>query len=372
MKAPRCLLLLEDNPVDAQLLKRSLSSEWPECKVAHVSTRAEFAAALNESCVDLILSDYFLPGFHGLKALELAREQCPDVPFLFVSGAIGDEIAVESLRAGATDYVLKDRPARLVPAIRRALDEAEETACRKRSMREHEGLINSVDGIVWQADLPSLRFTFVSPQAERLLGYPARSWLEDPCFWQDHIHPEDRARAMSLCAGMTVEERYKHFEYRMLAADGRVVWLRDIVSLRVETGEAPQISGIMVDITLQKHAEAARRESEAVKSAIMEAALDCIMVMDHEGKIIEINPAGEKTFGYSRSEILGQILVEKLVPPMLVNRSHHGMRPCLAIGEGLVLGKRLEMTGVRADGSQFPLEFAIIPIQLRDRPAFTI
>jgi len=207
MKSPRRLLLLEDNPIDAQLVKRKLLSEWPHCQVDHVNNGADFAAALSQASVDIILSDYSVPGFHGLKALELARKSCPEVPFVFVSGAIGDEIAVESLRAGATDYVLKDRPARLVPAIRRALAEAEESARRKRSVREYEGLVNSVDGIVWQADLPSLRFTFVSPQAERLLGYPARSWVEEPSFWQDHIHPDDRARAISLCTGLTLEER---------------------------------------------------------------------------------------------------------------------------------------------------------------------
>src|SRR6266404_862817 len=264
MKSSPRLLLLEDNPTDAHLLQRGLSANRFDCELVRADDKEAFIKALTQGGFDLILSDYFMPGFDGLSALAMARERCPEVPFLFVSGAIGDEIAVEILRAGATDYVLKDRPARLVPAIRRALDEAEETACRKRSMREHEGLINSVDGIVWQADLPSLRFTFVSEQTERLLGYPARSWLEDPRFWQDHIHPEDRARAISLCTGLTVEERYKHFEYRMLAADGRVVWLRDIVSLRIEKGEAPQISGIVVDITQRKRAEAVGSESEAI------------------------------------------------------------------------------------------------------------
>jgi len=371
MNSPRRLLLLEDQPDDALLLQRRLVAEWPECQVVHVQERAQFAVELDEGGIDLILSDYRIPGFHGLEALALARERCPEVPFLFVSGAIGDEVAVESLKAGATDYVLKDRPARLVPAVRRALAEAKESARRKRSIQEHERLINSVDGIVWQADLPSLRFTFVSQQSERLLGYPAPWWLKDPQFWQDHIHPEDKEQAIRFCTGLTLEERYKHFEYRMLAADGRIVWLRDIVNLRVETGEAPQVSGIMVDVTHLKHAEAARRESDTVKTAIMEAALDCIMVMDNEGRIIEFNPAAEKTFGYSRSEILGELLVEKLVAPVAKPHARE-MKSCLATGEGLVLGKRLEMKGIGANGSEFPVELAIIPIQLRDRPAFTI
>jgi len=384
---PRRLLVLEDCLDDAELLRRSLSAEWPECEIVHVSTEAGFKTALEQGGCDLILSDYSLPCFPGLSALAVARERCPEVPFLFVSGAIGDGVAVESLKAGATDYVLKDRLARLIPAIRRALNEAEEcvrrkqaeaqlrqseeqyrdlfenatdliqsvtpegrflyvnrawrqildyteaevaqlsvfdvihpeyheicrdqfqsansgeaspwegifltkygrqlyvegnvsarfesgklaatrwifhdvteaklaTVALKRSIRRYEALVNSVDGIVWQADLPSLRFSFVSQQAERLLGYPVSRWTKEPGFWQEHIHPEDREKAVTLCSSLTEQQKYQNFEYRMLAADGSVVWLRDIVSLRIENGGAPQIQGIMVNITSRKQAEA--------------------------------------------------------------------------------------------------------------------
>ena len=192
------------------------------------------------------------------------------MPFLFVSGAIGDEVAVESLKSGATDYVLKDRIAKLVPSIRRALEEAEERARHKqvaeelrRGEEKYRNLVNSVDGIVWQAELSSLRFTFVSPQAERLLGYPVSCWLEEADFWQNHIHPEDRERAANVCRQLTREQRYASFEYRMLAANGEIVWLRDIVSIRLEGVETPQIQGIIVNITARKQAEAARRDVQA-------------------------------------------------------------------------------------------------------------
>ena len=311
MKSPRRLLLLEDNPVDAELLRRTLAAQWPDCEVIQVREEAGFLATLQSGGVDLILSDYRMPGFDGPAALALARQECPDTPFLFVSGAIGEEMAIESLRAGATDYVLKDRLARLVPALRRALKETEEAARRKlaeerlrdsvtaleRSVRRHEALVNSVDGIVWQADpilsfsagpepgkcqkARGLRFTFVSQQAERLLGYPVRRWLEEPDFWQQHIHPEDRDRALSICTELTSENQHKSFEYRMVAADGYVVWLRDIVSLRVEPGEPlpfsstpgcppdpaqrgrGQLQGIMVEITARKKAEEKVRRIQA-------------------------------------------------------------------------------------------------------------
>ena len=133
----------------------------------------------------------------------------------------------------------------------------------KRSVRQYEALVNSVDGIVWQADLSSLRFTFVSQQAERLLGYPVKSWLEDPDFWQKHLYPDDREQTLKLCRQITAERPYGSFEYRMLAADGGVVWLRDIVSMRNEEKESAQIQGIMVNITGRKLAEMARRDVQA-------------------------------------------------------------------------------------------------------------
>ena len=114
MKSRLRLLLLEDGPDDVFIIRRRLAAELPECEVVSVATKAEFTEALKAEGWDLILSDYLLRAFHGLEALVIARELRPDIPFLFLSGMVGDEVAVESLKAGATDYVLKDRPAREV------------------------------------------------------------------------------------------------------------------------------------------------------------------------------------------------------------------------------------------------------------------
>src|SRR2546423_2111297 len=130
------LLYLEDNSDDVQLLRFKLSKEWPECDMLVVANEAEFVQALKERQFDLILADYRIPGLGGLAALDLAREHCPEIPFIFISGVMGEDVAVEALKKGAADYVLKDRLARLVPAIRRALQEAEERA-RRRQAEEH-------------------------------------------------------------------------------------------------------------------------------------------------------------------------------------------------------------------------------------------
>jgi signal transduction histidine kinase len=129
---PLRLLLLEDSDRDAERILAHLAEGAFDCRAVRARTRDEFVAGLGDCPHDLILSDFSPPSFDGLAALKLAREACPDVPFLFVSGATGEEVAVEALKSGATDYVLKQRLDRLVPAVRRALAEARERAERRR------------------------------------------------------------------------------------------------------------------------------------------------------------------------------------------------------------------------------------------------
>jgi sigma-B regulation protein RsbU (phosphoserine phosphatase) len=141
MKLPLRILHLEDDPGDAELVQATLADEGIECEIVVVSTREDFAAELKKRGFDLILADFALPAFDGMTALAIVRERHPDLPFIFVSGRLGEEAAIESLRNGATDYVLKNRLSRLAPAVNRALSEAEERAELKRAeedLRESE------------------------------------------------------------------------------------------------------------------------------------------------------------------------------------------------------------------------------------------
>jgi two-component system, cell cycle sensor histidine kinase and response regulator CckA len=131
IQTPLRILHLEDSPADAELIKSILPASGIDCIVTCVKSRGEFKTALEQHTYDLIISDYKLPGFDGLSALEMAREKAPDCPFIFVSGALGEEAAIESLKRGATDYLLKDRLGRLGAAVRRALREAAESAEKK-------------------------------------------------------------------------------------------------------------------------------------------------------------------------------------------------------------------------------------------------
>ncbi len=135
------ILILEDVDTDAELVERELrKGEW-EFTPKRVATRDAYLQELEAFAPDLILADYSLPGFNGAEALTIAKEQCPVVPFVFVSGAIGEDMAIEMLKQGATDYVLKNRLSRLLPSVRRALSEAEERSARLRaeeSLRQSE------------------------------------------------------------------------------------------------------------------------------------------------------------------------------------------------------------------------------------------
>ncbi len=133
MITPLRLLQLEDNPVDAELITTTLIEGDIPCQSQLVDTRQAFVAALKEGRMDLILADYSIPGFDGMAALALARQHCPDVPFLFVSATIGEELAIDAMHQGATDYVLKQRLGRLVPSVQRALRELDGRAERKRA-----------------------------------------------------------------------------------------------------------------------------------------------------------------------------------------------------------------------------------------------
>src|SRR5579884_60332 len=147
MKQPLRVLHLEDNQSYSSLIESKLASEGFAPEILCVETGEDYQAALQKGGYDIIIADYFLPKYDGLKALKLAHEMQPDTPILLVSGTIGEEAAIESLKAGATDYVLKHWPERLIPAVRRALREADERKNRRlaeAALSRHEKQFRAV------------------------------------------------------------------------------------------------------------------------------------------------------------------------------------------------------------------------------------
>jgi PAS domain S-box-containing protein/diguanylate cyclase (GGDEF)-like protein len=243
------VLINEDSAADAELALR-------ECRraglpVAHriVDSAESFEGALIEFAPDVILSDFTVPGFHGLDALGLARVLASDTPFIFVSGTIGEESAIGALKNGATDYVLKSNLVRLPAAVERALSEA-------KARRERRAI------------------------------------------------------------------------------------------------------------------EAELRETESIKRAILESSVDSIVTIDRAGSIVEFNTMAEQTFGIAREQALGVSMVDLIIPPRFRDAHRRGFENFIRTGQGSIIGKRVELAAVRADGSEFPVEITITPIHAGSRQLF--
>ena len=186
------ILHLEDDPMDAELVLMALSAEGLDCEVQVVSRREEFDFALERGGMDLILADFALPAFDGMSALAMVRQKLPDLPFVFVSGKLGEEAAIESLKSGATDYVLKSRLSRLGPAVQRALTEAKERAKQRRTEKELEtaygeiekraedyrNLFNSIRDVIVVADDNRTILHVNQPALQEVFGYQTEDVVE--------------------------------------------------------------------------------------------------------------------------------------------------------------------------------------------------
>ena len=212
-------------------------------------------------------------------------------------------------------YLLDDPAVRGVVVNSRDVTERKQVEEELRGLqREYEELVDTVDAIIWKGNARPLRFTFISHQAETILGHPVERWTAEPSFWRDHIHPEDREWAVSFCRKAIDDKRSHSFEYRMIGADGDVVWLRDIVHVAVEGDVPTQLFGVMIDITERKEAERKLRESNERFRSLVQNASDLITVLEKDGTIRYESPATERILGYRLEERIGKNAFDYLHP----------------------------------------------------------
>ncbi|MBI1938996.1 MAG: PAS domain S-box protein [Ignavibacteriales bacterium] len=174
------------------------------------------------------------------------------------------------------------------------------------SKQDYETLVDTIDGIVWEADARTFEFTFVSKQAEKILGYPVQSWIDNPVFWKNHIHPDDRVWVVKFCVDATCKKTPHQFEYRMIAADGRIVWLRDIVSIILENNEPVLLRGIMVDITERKNAELEIISSKIFLENVLNTTPSAVFTVDLNRTITSWNATAERITGYKYEDVVGK------------------------------------------------------------------
>ncbi len=206
---------------------------------------------------DIILSDYSLPNFSAMAALEVLKESGLDIPFIVISGTIGEETAVTALKAGAQDFLLKGKLARLIPAIERELRDMETKRSHREAQSRYQLLVEQLPIIVYINPVDKMSSTiYVSPQIQTVLGYMPDEWLSDPEFWQKRIHPDDREAVLTQIERSDLTETPFDMEYRMLARDGHVVWFHDqMVLVRDGRGQPLYWQGIQIDITKRKQAQ---------------------------------------------------------------------------------------------------------------------
>lgn len=265
------ILLLEDDARDAELVGELLEADGLACEIIRVQTRSEFLSALERGEIDLILADYRLPSFDGLTALNLVLERRPDLPFIFVSGTLGEEIAIDALKRGATDYVLKTGMSRLASSVRRALREGRERADRRKAdeaaRRSEQALLDVIEAI------PAMAFT---NDADGGNAWANRQWVQYTGLslartaglgWQATLHPDDADEHMakwqqSLSNGVPFESEARHRN-----AAGMYRWfLVRAVPLRDEHGNIRKWYGTLTDIEDRKRMEQERERLRQVEA----------------------------------------------------------------------------------------------------------
>ncbi|HTX18076.1 MAG TPA: PAS domain S-box protein [Bacteroidota bacterium] len=270
------VLIVEDSENDAALIMRQLEKAQYAVRSERVESSHGMKEALSRSKWDLILSDYSLPRFDALSALKLLLESGQDIPFIVVSGTIGEETAVELMRAGAHDYVMKDKLSRLVPVVRRELAESRvrlERRMTEHSLQESEArlrnLIQTARDVIFTIS-PDGIFTTLNPAFETLTGWQRSEWLGRS--FEDLLAPADVPKALSRLKSLMNGEPNLISELKIRTKAGAMIYAELVGTPHLLEGRLVEIIGIARDITERKEAEIALRKSEGLLSDTMKIA----------------------------------------------------------------------------------------------------
>ncbi|MBE0501475.1 MAG: PAS domain S-box protein [Desulfuromonadales bacterium] len=233
-----------------------------------------------------------------------------------------------------------------------------------KSESRFRSLVNSIEGIVFEADFPEMRLTFVSERSEQISGYPASTWLATPEFWQTCIHPDDRSWAFNYSLNQVESGRNHQFEYRLLHRDGHVVWVRQMVNLVVEEGAPTRLLGVMIDVTESKEAAIALQESEQRFRSLVEQAADAIYIFDTNGQLVDVNEQACRSLGYSRDVLKTKKVSDiQLLHPSLEFTS---LQKTVMQGGPLTF----EAEHRRKNSQLVPVEIRLGSFQFQDTPLF--
>lgn len=304
----RRILHLEDNPRDAELVAGELALAGSQFEVHSVHDRSTYEAAVAQTQFDLILSDYDIPGYDGLSALTCARQQQPDVPFILVSGAIGEERAVECIRCGVTDYVLKQHLEHLLPIVLTALHQADERRRHRvmeAALRESEERFRTIveaepqcvkvvdlDGCLVEMNVAGLAMVEADSLAQ-VKGFPMSDLVapEYRMSFNETLHAAARGEAQAMT-------------FEIVGLKGARRWVEShVVPLRDAAGRTKHLLGVTRDITEQRQNEIRLRD----QAEMLDQAHGSIVLTDLEGRIMYWNAGAEQLYGWTREEAIGHL-----------------------------------------------------------------
>jgi len=295
-------LIVEDSENDTRLLLRDLERSDYEITHQRVETAEALSAALDRESWDILFCDFTMPHFSGRTALEMVMKRNLDMPFIFVSGTLGEEVAVQAMKAGANDYVMKNNLARLVPAMERELREANVRRQRRQAEEDtrtseykYRHLFESLGDAAFLIDAETGRIFDTNPQAEALLGRPR---VEILGMREEQLHPRQSDQALSI-KFLPAEAREQRFESNALRKDGTIVPVRVSVS-KFELYDRFVLSALFHDITDDKRSEEKIQE----QANLLELAHDAIFVRSLDEKIQYWNKGAEQLYGWTAEDAI--------------------------------------------------------------------
>jgi two-component system cell cycle sensor histidine kinase/response regulator CckA len=374
---PTRVLVLEDDEADAELVAHEVRRFEPNSQLSFVSNHKQFTAMLAAHEYDIVLADYRLPNWTGMEALRELRHLGFGIPLIVVSGTIGEERAVDCVKFGAADYVLKGDLSRLPIAIRRAIDEKrardesheahklmqnaqEEAHEREERFRQ---LAENIDEVFFISDAQYKETLYINPAYEKIWGRSRQSLYDNPASFMDPLPPEDRIRLQDYVGRIQHGETPGRLEHRVIHQDGSVRWvISHAVPIFNEQGEVYRITGIALDITESRKAQLALEESVERFRMLTDASFDAISVAQ-DGRIYEVNQGFLQIFGYDRVEEV----VSRRITDFYAEESRAEAEQRIATnGEG-----SYEFVGERKDGKKILIE-ATARMQFTDGKASRI
>ncbi|MDD1621206.1 MAG: PAS domain S-box protein [Methylococcaceae bacterium] len=408
MNAPLKLLVIEDVSTDFLLLEQHLRQQDLEAECRRIDCDADLADALQDEW-DAVLSDYNVPGMDFRHTLQQIRAHHPAPPVILVSGNIGEETVVELLHLGVGDFVLKDNLNRLLPAIRRCMEEADERRSRvaadaalretqtdaleeqrqarlaalnlmedalaaraaaeaantqlQESEAKYRLLADSASECIYLKH-PDGSFKYLSPACLQIFGRTAEEFQADPGLMVDIIHPDDRAMYRQHLNNVMADE--DELEFRILHTDGGMRWIgHHCKPIQDQNGEFLGRRGVNRDITIRKQTEQELRDSEERFRIATENIRDAfILINGADGKVVLWNPAAAAMFGYGKDEALGQPIHDLIAPPRFRQEAEVGLAHFAKTGEGPVIARTLELPARHRNGREFQVELSLSATQL--------